>query len=174
MFPFMEMKEETESGEEVRERYALRPMNCPHHHKVFAARLRSYRDLPLRLAEYGQVYRYEDSGALSGLLRVRGMCMNDAHIYCTEDQIKAEFLEVMQMHRDLYEILGMSNYVPALLDLGSRGSEGQGEVRRRSRGVGAHRSATCTRPWSTAACPSRRARARRPSTGPRSTCSSGR
>src|SRR5690606_36466799 len=61
MFPFMELKEQTEMGEEVRESYSLRPMNCPHHHKVFAARLRSYRDLPLRLAEYGQVFRYEDS-----------------------------------------------------------------------------------------------------------------
>jgi threonyl-tRNA synthetase len=110
MFPFMELKEQTESGEEVRERYALRPMNCPHHHKIFGARLRSYRELPLRLAEYGQVYRYEDSGALSGLLRVRGMCMNDAHIYCTEDQIKSEFLAVMQMHRDLYEVLGLSSF----------------------------------------------------------------
>lgn len=110
MFPFMEMKEQTESGEEVRESYSLRPMNCPHHHKVFAARLRSYRELPLRLAEYGQVFRYEDSGALSGLLRVRGMCMNDAHIYCTEDQIKSEFLAVMEMHRELYSILGMNDY----------------------------------------------------------------
>jgi threonyl-tRNA synthetase len=110
----MELKEtrETESGsvEEVRETYALRPMNCPHHHRIFGARLRSYRDLPLRLAEYGQVYRYEDSGALSGLLRVRGMCMNDAHIYCTEEQIKAEFLKVMELHRRLYEILGLDGY----------------------------------------------------------------
>ncbi len=114
MYPIMELKEtrETEGGvvEEIKEAYCLRPMNCPHHHKVFAARMRSYRDLPLRLAEYGQVYRFEDSGALSGLLRVRGMCMNDAHIYCTEDQIKSEFLKVMDMHREVYEILGLSNY----------------------------------------------------------------
>ncbi|HEY8432122.1 MAG TPA: threonine--tRNA ligase, partial [Sandaracinaceae bacterium] len=105
-----ELKERTEAGEEVREAYVLRPMNCPHHHKVYASRLRSYRDLPLRLAEYGQVYRYEDSGALSGLLRVRGMCMNDAHIYCTEEQAKAEFLAVMEMHREVYEILGLRDY----------------------------------------------------------------
>lgn len=110
MFPVMELKERTEAGEEVREAYVLRPMNCPHHHKVYASRLRSYRDLPLRLAEYGQVYRYEDSGALSGLLRVRGMCMNDAHIYCTEEQAKAEFLAVMEMHREVYEILGLRDY----------------------------------------------------------------
>ena len=114
MYPFMELKEkrETESGEieEIKEAYCLRPMNCPHHHKIFAARPRSYRNLPLRLAEYGQVYRFEDSGALSGLLRVRGMCMNDAHIYCTEDQIKDEFLAVMKMHDEAYEILGFKDY----------------------------------------------------------------
>lgn len=113
MYPFMEVKERNEEGDqtvETKEVYCLKPMNCPHHHKIFASRMRSYRDLPLRLAEYGQVYRFEDSGALSGLLRVRGMCMNDAHIYCTEDQIKKEFLEVMNMHRDVYQILGISNY----------------------------------------------------------------
>jgi threonyl-tRNA synthetase len=96
--------------EEVKEVYRLKPMNCPHHHLIFSSRLRSYRDLPLRLAEYGQVYRFEDSGALSGLLRVRGMCMNDAHIYCTEDQIKTEFLNVMNMHREVYEVLGLASY----------------------------------------------------------------
>ncbi|MGM0574874.1 MAG: threonine--tRNA ligase [Myxococcota bacterium] len=114
MYPIMELKEEreTEEGrvEEVKEAYCLKPMNCPHHHRIFKARMRSYRELPLRLAEYGQVYRFEDSGALSGLLRVRGMCMNDAHIYCTEDQIKEEFLAVMDMHREVYEILGLSDY----------------------------------------------------------------
>jgi len=114
MYPFMELKEkvEIESGEieEVKEAYCLRPMNCPHHHKIFASKPRSYRDLPLRLAEYGQVYRFEDSGALSGLLRVRGMCMNDAHIYCTKEQIKSEFKAVMQMHAEVYKILGFENY----------------------------------------------------------------
>jgi threonyl-tRNA synthetase len=111
MYPPMELRERSEDGQEVvKETYALRPMNCPHHHRVFAARKRSYRDLPLRLAEYGQVYRFEDAGALSGLLRVRGMCMNDAHIYCTEDQIKQEFLAVMDMHREVYEVLGLSDY----------------------------------------------------------------
>ncbi|MEZ4267827.1 MAG: threonine--tRNA ligase, partial [Myxococcota bacterium] len=114
MYPVMELREEreTEGGTvvEVKESYALRPMNCPHHHRIFDARPRSYRDLPLRLAEYGQVYRFEDSGALSGLLRVRGMCMNDAHIYCTEEQIQTEFLAVMELHREVYEILGLSDY----------------------------------------------------------------
>ncbi|MFZ9594745.1 MAG: threonine--tRNA ligase [Bdellovibrionia bacterium] len=114
MFPMMEVKEVQEGSDgktqESKETYCLRPMNCPHHHKVFAARMRSYRDLPMRLAEYGQLYRFEDSGALSGLLRVRGMCMNDAHIYCTEEQIKSEFLDVMEMVRKVYEILGIKDY----------------------------------------------------------------
>jgi len=115
IYPVMELKEtrEIEGGgteEVVRESYALRPMNCPHHHRIFDARMRSYRDLPLRLAEYGTCYRFEDSGSLSGLLRVRGMTMNDAHIYCTEEQAKGEFLNVMNMHRDAYEVLGLTDY----------------------------------------------------------------
>ena len=120
MYPPMELLEsalEGEDGEEgesvervVKESYRLRPMNCPHHHKVFSAEPRSYRDLPLRLAEYGQVYRFEDSGAVSGLVRVRGMCMNDAHIYCTKEQIKDEFKSVMAMYQDAYRILGLNNF----------------------------------------------------------------
>jgi threonyl-tRNA synthetase len=114
MFPLMELKETREGPdgavEVVKESYALKPMNCPHHHKIFDARKRSYRDLPLRLAEYGLCHRYEDSGSLSGLLRVRGMCMNDAHIYCTPEQAEDEFLAVMRLHADLYEILGLSDY----------------------------------------------------------------
>ena len=114
IYPVMELKESRETAdgviEEVKEAYCLKPMNCPHHHRIFASRPRSYRDLPLRLAEYGQVYRFEDSGALSGLLRVRGMCMNDAHIYCTEEQVRSEFIAVMNMHREVYEVLGISNY----------------------------------------------------------------
>ena len=121
MYPPMELMESTEVSEiddtdgirhteQVKEAYRLRPMNCPHHHKVFDAEPRSYRDLPLRLAEYGQVYRFEDSGAVSGLLRVRGMCMNDAHIYCTRDQIKEEFKAVMAMYQEAYDILGLHNF----------------------------------------------------------------
>jgi threonyl-tRNA synthetase len=111
MYPIMELKESNEAGEtEVKEAYCLKPMNCPHHHRIFASRPRSYRELPVRLAEYGQVYRFEDAGALSGLLRVRGMCMNDAHIYCTEEQLKSEFTKVMDMHREVYQILGITNY----------------------------------------------------------------
>jgi threonyl-tRNA synthetase len=97
-------------GPRVKEAYRLRPMNCPHHHKVFDAEPRSYRDLPLRLAEYGQVYRFEDSGAVSGLVRVRGMCMNDAHIYCTAEQIKDEFKAIMGMYQEAYDILGLDTF----------------------------------------------------------------
>ena len=110
MYPPMELVEHTDEGESVKESYVLKPMNCPHHHKIFASSLRSYRDLPLRLAEYGHVYRFEDSGAVGGLLRVRGMCMNDAHIYCTEDQIAAEFRKVIALYDKAYSILGLNDY----------------------------------------------------------------
>ena len=115
MYPLMELTEQdtaSKSGTEAeaKETYALRPMNCPHHHRIFAARPKSYRDLPLRLAEYGQVYRFEESGAVSGLLRVRAMCMNDAHIYCTAEQIEPEFKAVMAMYREAYRILKIDNY----------------------------------------------------------------
>ncbi len=92
------------------EEYFLKPMNCPHHHQIFLARPRSYRDLPLRLAEYGQVYRFEMSGALSGLMRTRGFCQNDAHIYCREDQAKDEFLKVMRLHARYYDMMGITDY----------------------------------------------------------------
>ncbi len=113
MYPAMEVEdraEEGDQGEEVLERFYLKPMNCPHHHKIFSARPRSYRDLPLRLSEYGTVYRFERSGALQGLTRVRGMTMNDAHIYCTPDQVKSEFISVMQLHKTIYDIFGFQNY----------------------------------------------------------------
>ena len=110
MYPPMEVVEETPEGETVRETYMLKPMNCPHHHKIFASRLRSYRELPLRLAEYGEVYRWEASGAVSGLLRVRMLSMNDAHIYCTEAQTKDVFREVISQYDEAYRILGLSNY----------------------------------------------------------------
>ena len=102
--------EEGDGGRTVKETYYLKPMNCPHHHRVFAARPRSYRELPLRLAEYGHVYRFEEHGALSGLLRVRGMAMNDAHIYCTEEQITEEFLAVMRLHERYFEVLGIEDF----------------------------------------------------------------
>ena len=111
MYPFMNVTEAGEDGEEsVKESYVLKPMNCPHHHRIYASEPRSYRDLPLRLAEYGQVYRMEESGAVSGLVRVRGMCMNDAHIYCTPGQVKEEFKSVMTLHEQFYDILGLDQY----------------------------------------------------------------
>lgn len=112
MYPIMEIKEKSEDGstDDVKDSYCLRPMNCPHHHMIYAAKKRSYRELPLRLAEFGQVYRFEDSGSLSGMLRVRGFCQNDAHIYCTEDQAEDEFLKVMQMHDEVYRRFGLTNF----------------------------------------------------------------
>lgn len=83
--------------------YYLKAMNCPHTHMIYKAEPKSYRDLPLRLAEYGTVYRYELSGTLAGLLRVRMLSMNDAHIYCREDQVEEEFLKVMKLHEFWYK-----------------------------------------------------------------------
>ncbi|CAM2007936.1 threonine--tRNA ligase [Acanthopleuribacter pedis] len=114
MYPPMVLEETrlNEEGQEEnhQERYFLKPMNCPHHHKIFGSRPRSYRDLPLRFTEYGTVYRFERSGALQGLTRVRGMTMNDAHIYCTKEQIKEEFIRVMELHKKLYDIFGFKDY----------------------------------------------------------------
>src|SRR5271154_719893 len=93
------------------ERYYLKAMNCPHHHRIFAAEPRSYRDLPLRLAEYGCCYRYEQSGELFGLMRVRSLNMNDAHIYCTPEQFAAEFNAVNEMYLKYFKIFGIEKYV---------------------------------------------------------------
>ena len=92
------------------ENYYLRPMNCPHHHLIYNATRHSYRELPLRIAEYGQDYRYEASGGLSGLMRVRGFCMNDAHIYCRYDQAKDEFIRVMRLHARYYDLMDIKDY----------------------------------------------------------------
>lgn len=92
------------------ETYYLRPMNCPHHHKVYGARPRSYRELPFRIAEYGNTYRYERSGTLAGLLRVRAMCMNDAHIYCAPEQVMDEFRNVMALYRRYYTHLRFEGF----------------------------------------------------------------
>ena len=86
-------------------------MNCPHHHKLFAAVPRSYRDLPLRLAEYGTCYRYEQSGELFGLMRVRSLQMNDAHIYCTPEQFEAEFNAVNEMYLKYFKLFGIDKYL---------------------------------------------------------------
>lgn len=110
MYPTMNVAEESGEGTAVKDSYVLRPMNCPHHHRVFGAEPRSFRDLPLRLAEYGQVYRWERSGALSGLSRVRGMCMNDGHIYCQKEQVRSEIAEVLRTYEHVYRLLGISDY----------------------------------------------------------------
>src|SRR3989338_7758359 len=106
MFPVMKVDEDEE--------YFLKPMNCPHHHEIFASSPRSYRDLPMRLAEYGQCYRYEDSGALFGLMRVRSLSMNDAHIYCTEEQFESEFLSVIDLYKEYFQLFNIQKYVMRL------------------------------------------------------------
>jgi len=90
--------------------YYIKPMNCPFHHRAFAARPKSYRDLPVRFAEYGWCHRYEDSGSLFGLMRVRGMQMNDAHIYIQKEDAVEEFVRVIQLHEYYYKTLGIENY----------------------------------------------------------------
>jgi threonyl-tRNA synthetase len=105
MYPPMELEGE---------KYYLRAMNCPHHHKIFAALPKSYRDLPYRIAEYGTVYRYEQSGELFGLMRVRCLHMNDAHIYCTRQQFADEFRAVNEMYLKYFKIFGVDKYVMRL------------------------------------------------------------
>ncbi len=90
------------------EDYYMKGMNCPHHHMIFKSKPRTYKELPLRFAEYGMVYRYEQSGTLFGLMRVRALQQNDAHIYCTEEQAEEEFLKVLQLHEYYYNILGLN------------------------------------------------------------------
>ena len=91
-------------------KYYLKAMNCPHHHKIFGATPKSYRDMPLRFAEYGTCYRYEQSGELMGLMRVRSMQMNDAHIYCTKDQFEEEFMKVNELYVKYFKIFGIDKY----------------------------------------------------------------
>ncbi|MGC1322299.1 MAG: threonine--tRNA ligase, partial [Candidatus Udaeobacter sp.] len=98
-------------GLERPDRYYLKAMNCPHHHKLFAAVPRSYRDLPLRLAEYGTDYRYEKSGELFGLMRVRSLQMNDAHLYMTPEQFEAEFNAVNEMYLNYFKLFGIDKYL---------------------------------------------------------------
>jgi threonyl-tRNA synthetase len=99
------------SAESKTELYYLKAMNCPHHHKLFAAVPRSYRDLPLRLAEYGTCYRYEQSGELFGLMRVRSLQMNDAHLYMTPEQFETEFNAVNEMYLNYFKLFGIDKYL---------------------------------------------------------------
>jgi threonyl-tRNA synthetase len=110
--PADKMSGETDqAGSLSYDRYYLKAMNCPHHHKLFAAVPRSYRDLPLRLAEYGTCYRYEQSGELFGLMRVRSMQMNDAHLYMTPEQFEAEFNAVNEMYLKYFKLFGIEKYL---------------------------------------------------------------
>jgi threonyl-tRNA synthetase len=95
-------------------KYYVKPMNCPMHHKIFGSKPRSYRDLPIRLAEYGTVYRYEKSGELFGLMRVRSLQMNDAHIYVSEEQFEQEFLAVVDLYLKYFKLFGIEKYVMRL------------------------------------------------------------
>ena len=104
--------------------YYVKPMNCPHHHKIYSSSPKSYRDLPVRLSEYGTCYRYEKSGQLFGLMRVRSLQMNDAHIYCTEEQFKSEFLNVCNMYLYYFKIFNIEKYS---MRLSLHSKEGLGE-----------------------------------------------
>ncbi|MBV9009573.1 MAG: threonine--tRNA ligase [Verrucomicrobia bacterium] len=116
MFPPMTVEEKGNPGGSTEaipaaDRYYLKAMNCPHHHKIYAALPRSYRELPLRLAEYGYCHRYEQSGELFGLMRVRSLQMNDAHIYCTPAQFEAEFNAVNQLYLNYFKLFGIEKYM---------------------------------------------------------------
>jgi threonyl-tRNA synthetase len=102
MYPAMKMDDN--------EKYYLKAMNCPHHHKIFGATPKSYRDLPVRYAEHGHCYRNEDSGSLFGLMRVRSLCQNDAHIYCTEEQFEQEFGKVIDLYKFYFNLFGIEKY----------------------------------------------------------------
>jgi threonyl-tRNA synthetase len=105
-------------------KYYVKPMNCPMHHKIFGARSRSYREMPVRLAEYGSCYRYEKSGELFGLMRVRSMQMNDAHMYVSEDQFEEEFMGVIDLYHQYFKIFGIDKY---LMRLSTHASNGLGK-----------------------------------------------
>ncbi len=105
MYPPMEMEGT---------KYYVKPMNCPMHHKIFSSKPRSYRDMPIRLAEYGDCYRKEKSGELFGLMRVRSMQMNDAHMYCAEDQFEQEFMGVIDLYHQYFNIFGIDKYMMRL------------------------------------------------------------
>ena len=109
-FPPMLFEDEEEGGDNEEDGYLLKPMNCPHHTQVYANKMHSYRDLPVRLAEFGTVYRHEQSGELGGLTRVRGFTQDDAHIFCTPEQVKGEFLNVIDLTLTVFEALGFEKF----------------------------------------------------------------
>jgi len=109
-YPYYADSQFTPIEQEQDERYLLRPMNCPHHIMIYKVKPRSYRDLPLRLAEFGTVHRYEKSGQLSGLTRVRGFTQDDAHIFCTDEQVADEFRGCLEMTQDILKAMALDNY----------------------------------------------------------------
>ena len=153
------------------EEYLLKPMNCPHHIQIYAAQPRSYRELPLRLAEFGTVYRYEQSGELSGLTRVRGFTQDDAHLFCTHEQVRGEFRSTMEMTQFFLDsCLGLSDYrVRLSRERPERPQVSGGGRRHLAAGRGGHSLGARSR-W---ACPTKRPPARRRSTVPRPTSSCG-
>jgi threonyl-tRNA synthetase len=108
-YPTLKSEAKKPNGE-PEEEYLLKPMNCPHHIQIFAAELHSYRDLPVRLAEFGTVYRYEQSGELNGMTRVRGLTQDDAHLFCTPDQVEQEFQSTVGLVQNIFQALGLSDY----------------------------------------------------------------
>ena len=152
------------------EEYLLKPMNCPHHIQIYAAQPRSYRELPLRLAEFGTVYRYEQSGELSGLTRVRGFTQDDAHLFCTHEQVRGEFRSTMEMTQFfLNSCLGLSDYrVRLSQERPERPQVPGGRRRHLATGRGRHPLGARR----DEACPTKRRPARRRSTAPRPISSS--
>ena len=160
MFPPMDLETE---------QMVLRPMNCPHHILIYKSKMHSYRDLPVRIAELGTMYRYERSGVLSGLSRVRCMTLNDAHIFCTPDQIKDEFTTVMQLVEQAYRDLGITQY-SYRLSLRDKANTEKYVANDEMWALGENEC--CARRWIRWACPTRKRRARRHSMDPSWTSSS--
>ena len=156
MYPPMEL----DGGQQ----YYLKPMNCPFHILVYRSHQRSYRELPMRLFEFGTVYRYEKSGVLQGLTRVRGMTQDDAHIFCTREQMDAELVRTLHFVLDLLRDYGLNEFY---LELSTKPAGQGGRVRR---GVGGRHRGAAHAPRSRWASSSSWTRAAAPSTGPRSPC----
>ena len=145
--------------------FAVKPMNCPTHCLIFGTRLRSYRDLPIRYADFGRLHRYERSGVTSGLFRVRSFSQDDAHIFCTEEQIEAEVLRAVGMILEVYRTFGFE-------EVRDRAVDPAGEADRLGRAVGPRRGGAGRRAREPAASPTRSTRATAPSTARRSTSTS--
>ncbi len=152
-------------------KYYVKPMNCPMHHKIYGSKPRSYRDLPIRLAEYGTCYRYEKSGELFGLMRVRSMQMNDAHIYVPEELFEQEFMAVIDLYKKYFELFNIEKYV---MRLSLHAKEGLGKKYVDNERLWLKTEDMVRNAMDERQCPVRGGcRTRRPSTARRSTCRSG-